>query len=499
MTTYPFIICFRYDKYSYVDSELSKINKSITFTSDPKDCQKLFDPSYQILVTIGEDEKDYYQHIYSTIVERFRFRWLHFNPNDLSKFYNYTNYCFITNSINDRKTSKPKFSLFTACYNTFSRIDRVYQSLLRQTLKDWEWIIIDDSTDVEHFPSLQKKFSNDSRVRLYNRGQNCGNIGNVKNEGVSLSRGQYVLELDHDDELTPWCLSEAEKGFASDPDIGFLYMDFANIYENGTNFSYGNRLCAGYGGYYNQKYEGKWMQVYITPSINNVTTRFGLPCLPNHPRIWNREFLLSLGNYCPFLPISDDLEILLKTIRSGKKILKLCSLGYIQYMNDGGNNCSLTRNGEINRLAREFIIPQFFNEYKLDTFFMEHESQEEYTGQRIWELPDDYIHKHINLKEKHCKKEYLFLSLSLDKMKELSENSDNEVLFLTYKYDYQQLCFIMNNEGLSKVRFYSLKGETTSKKNLEQYFKLLYKGDNTEYIIIDDDEEEKKIIINYNF
>ena len=40
---------------------------------------------------------------------------------------------------------------------------------------------------------------NDSRVRLYRRSENNGNIGNVKNEAISLCRGKYILEFDHDD------------------------------------------------------------------------------------------------------------------------------------------------------------------------------------------------------------------------------------------------------------------------------------------------------------
>ena len=66
-------------------------------------------------------------------------------------------------------------------------------------------------------------------------------IGNV-NEAVSLCRGKYVLELDHDDIIVPDLLKDATNVFESDNEIGFVFSDFANVYEDGRNFNYGEHL-----------------------------------------------------------------------------------------------------------------------------------------------------------------------------------------------------------------------------------------------------------------
>ena len=71
---------------------------------------------------------------------------------------------------------------------------------------------------------------------------------------------------------------------------------FANIYENGNNFKYGDFICKGYGGYYCQKFNNNWINVYITPNLNNITLS-SLVCCPNHPRIWRKNVLLQLENY----------------------------------------------------------------------------------------------------------------------------------------------------------------------------------------------------------
>ena len=41
--------------------------------------------------------------------------------------------------------------------------------------------------------------------------------------------------------------------------IGFLYMNFINLYENGDNFNYGNYISKGYSSYYTEKYNNNWV------------------------------------------------------------------------------------------------------------------------------------------------------------------------------------------------------------------------------------------------
>ena len=244
-----------------------------------------------------------------------------------------------------------------------------------QTLKDWEFVIIDDSPDDDHFNFLRKLMINDSRVRLYRRSENSGNIGNVKNEAIGLCRGKYVLEFDHDDEILPFVLNDAATYFDNNQEVGFIYMDCISLYENGNNHFYGDFICKGYGSYYCQKYNGKWVYVYNTPNINNITLSH-LVCCPNHPRIWRKTALIDAGNYCEFLPICDDYEILLRTAIT-TKIAKIHKFGYIQYMNDNNNNFSLIRNGEINRIGPNYISPIFYEQFKINERMKEMDAHED--------------------------------------------------------------------------------------------------------------------------
>ena len=493
---YPNIIFFRFDKYSYIDKFLDNDKYQCTFniTSNIEDLNKLFNPNYHLLITFGDTENEYHYIILPNVVDRFADRWIHKDREsvlNIDEFNSTINYCFINNVINERKLQRPKFSIFTTCYNTWNKFDRVYNSIKNQKLKDWEWIIIDDThlcneKENNHFEFLREKCKNDNRIRLYCRSVNSGNIGNVKNEAISLCRGQYLLELDHDDEILPDCLLDASRVFDEDKDVGFVYMDFANIYENGENFSYGDFICKGYGGYYCQKYNDKWVNVYITPNINNITLSH-LVCCPNHPRIWRKSVLLNLENYSEFLPICDDYEILLKTAIN-TKIVKIHKLGYIQYMNTGNNNFSLIRNDEINRIGPNHIFPQFYDMYNVHENMKRRDAYENtefiFNHSQIWKR-ENYRHKFCNkIVNEDYDKQYCIINDSIDneELVELYKNPRNDFLFLSNNLSHDEMIQKLESKGFDRMKCYSLL--SSSDIELVKYFKLLYANLNCTHEII---------------
>ena len=201
---FPFIIFFRYDQYSNADifftENKAKLNCSVYITNNFKKIEKLHNANYHLLITYGLTDKEYNNDLLQVISEKMFFKRIHLNQLlDIDTFNNYVNIKYIANCGSPRVFLRPTFSLFTPSYNSYHKIMRVYDSLKSQTLKDWEWIIMDDSPDDKHFQFLRDKMLHDNRIRFYRHSKNNGSIGNVKNEAVSLCRGKYVLEMDHDD------------------------------------------------------------------------------------------------------------------------------------------------------------------------------------------------------------------------------------------------------------------------------------------------------------
>ena len=230
---YPLVIFFRSIEHSYIDKFLQENDKLLNFTpfitNNLDDLTKLWNENYHVLLSFGNID-EYKLNFNKVLSTRMFIRWLHRdNIYDIEALNRSVNYCYINSIIKNIHNTRPIFSIMTTCYNSWNKINRVYESIKKQIFKDWEWVIMDDSPTDDHFNSLKEKFNNDSKIRLYRRSQNSGNIGNVKNECVSLCRGKYVIELDHDDELIASTLSDAVRAFNENEDVGFIYMDFLNL------------------------------------------------------------------------------------------------------------------------------------------------------------------------------------------------------------------------------------------------------------------------------
>jgi glycosyltransferase involved in cell wall biosynthesis len=482
---YPNILFYRHEKYNEVDKILESKKDLLLFNpnivSSLNDVYKLFDSNYHLLITYGENEKEYY-YLDKVLVNRMFIRWLHFsNINDIDEVNRKINHCYINNVIRHRNETRPIFSIFTTTYNSYSKIFRAYDSIKKQEFRDWEWVILDDSPDDTHFIFLKDLFKNEYRVRLYKRECNSGSIGEVKNEAVNLCRGKYVLEMDHDDEIMPDVLSNAVKVFEHDTEIGFVYMDTVNIHENGENYCWGDFISKGYGSYYTMKYNNKWVYVYITPNINNITLSH-IVCVPNHPRIWKKEVIQKVGNYSELLPICDDLELLLRTAVN-TKMAKVSQFAYLQYMNEGGNNFTWIRNKEICRIGP--LITQSFNTmYNVDEEMKKRDAYEDidykYNMSKIWKRKN-YEHKYCNkIYNFHYDKQFCIIGLdSLDKniqhIREKYSNKRNDFILLDNNAKIEELWNKIDDLGLDRMKCYNFKDNET-KEEMVNYFNLLYKS-----------------------
>ena len=497
MSRYPMVVLFRHNNYSEIDNFIESNKDSfmctIYITSNVDDLNKLFNPNYHLLVTYG-NSYDEYDYISSKIPDRFSSRWFHKHDiSNIDEFNHNVNYCYISTVIKPREKTRPIFSIFTTCFKSYDYIDTAYESIKKQSLIDWEWVIMDDTPEDEHFTFLKNKLSSDNRVRLYKRDKNSGNIGNVKNEVISLCRGKYILEMDHDDEILIDCLRDAYDIFQTDDQIGFVYGDTIHLYRNGQNFKYSDFICKGYGGYYSEKIKGEWVYVYNTPNINNITLSH-LVCLPNHPRIWNRAVLMELESYSEFLPICDDYEILLRTCCSKYKVAKSNKAQYIQYMNDGGNNFSNIRNSEINRLGPKYISPMFYKKYGVHDKMKELDAYEDEKyieiHSPIWKRGEKYQHKKMNQRiNLNYDKQYCIINDAIndmniiERLKKLYTNDRNDFLLLSNCMTHEEMYQKLESLGFDRMKCYSF--TDCSKDELTNYFKMVYANDNCEYEIID--------------
>lgn len=115
----------------------------------------------------------------------------------------------------------PFFSVVIPLYNKQTYIKRSLNSVLAQTMTDFEVVVIDDgSTDSS--AAIVKSIL-DQRVRLIQQ-QNSG-VSAARNRGISECYGEWVAFLDADDEYFPECLQEMYSCVKKFPQAGAVYVD----------------------------------------------------------------------------------------------------------------------------------------------------------------------------------------------------------------------------------------------------------------------------------
>jgi glycosyltransferase involved in cell wall biosynthesis len=131
-------------------------------------------------------------------------------------------------------------SIIIPIYNAEKYLKQVIQSVLAQSYKDFELILVDDgSTDLSS--QICKQFAiQDGRIRTI--GQKNQGVSTARNTGLSVAKGKWAYFLDSDDLLEPNCLEEVSKLFDSNVDI----IQFgARLIENSITTSHRQTLDAG--------------------------------------------------------------------------------------------------------------------------------------------------------------------------------------------------------------------------------------------------------------
>lgn len=128
----------------------------------------------------------------------------------------------------------PKISVIMPSYNKGEYIKLSIESILNQSMKDFELIIIDDCSSDDSIDIISS-FS-DKRIRFFKNEKNIG-MAATRNKGVRLARGSYVALLDADDISSVYRLQHEADFLDDNPEIGIVYGECQEIDQYGRNGS----------------------------------------------------------------------------------------------------------------------------------------------------------------------------------------------------------------------------------------------------------------------
>jgi GT2 family glycosyltransferase len=133
--------------------------------------------------------------------------------------------------------NKPLISILLPTYNTDKEhLKACIKSVLNQSYENWELCIVDDaSTKTTHIPAIHNFEAKDNRIKFMQRQQN-GHISQASNDALDMASGQYILLLDHDDELSSHALLLFVDAINKYPKAKLFYADEDKIDEAGFRF-----------------------------------------------------------------------------------------------------------------------------------------------------------------------------------------------------------------------------------------------------------------------
>lgn len=124
-----------------------------------------------------------------------------------------------------------KYSIITPQFNSFNLMDQYFESLLKQTIKDFEVIIIDDCSTDGSWEKLQEYVKSCPLHILLLRSEKNSGPGSARNMGIEAANGEWITFIDNDDWVSDDFLERVDSVITS-KEVNCVIFDYY-IWLNG--------------------------------------------------------------------------------------------------------------------------------------------------------------------------------------------------------------------------------------------------------------------------
>jgi glycosyltransferase involved in cell wall biosynthesis len=188
---------------------------------------------------------------------------------------------------------EPEVSVLMAVYNERPYLEEALRSILDQTFKDFEFIIINDGSTDGSKEVLERFADADDRIQLVHQPINQGLIYSL-NRGLDLARGRYIARMDADDISHPKRLERQVDFLHANSRIGIVGSRIEWITPDGVS--------------------KKVWRLPTDPDLIAWKLLFNA-CL-DHPTILARKSVMEeLGGYAEWPVIAEDYELWTRAVR----------------------------------------------------------------------------------------------------------------------------------------------------------------------------------------
>lgn len=188
----------------------------------------------------------------------------------------------------------PTVSVLMSCYNAAEFLSEAIESILFQTFKDFEFILIDDGSSDETLAIIKDYAERDKRIIVIGK-ENSGQRRSL-NLGIRVAKGAWIARLDADDVALPSRIDDQISFVRKNPSVVLVGTNCIEIDE-----------------------EGLFIKRHVYPTDHSrLVKRFlggGSP-FPHSSAFFRRDVAVALGGYCE-RQISEDMLLWLRLSEVG--------------------------------------------------------------------------------------------------------------------------------------------------------------------------------------
>ena len=122
-----------------------------------------------------------------------------------------------------------KVSIIVPLFNAEKFAKRCIESVLMQTFKNYELILIDDGSKDKTGEICDKYAEKDTRIKVIHK--NNGGVSSARNTGLDMAKGEWITFLDADDWIEPNFLLIVDNN--SNDSIDWIFAQWRTIWDNG--------------------------------------------------------------------------------------------------------------------------------------------------------------------------------------------------------------------------------------------------------------------------
>lgn len=227
---------------------------------------------------------------------------------------------------------KPLVSIIMPAYNVASYISEAIESVIAQSFKNWELIIIDDGSK-DATQKIVSQYIPHKQISYFYQ-ENKG-VSSARNTAIAKSKGIYIFPLDADDKINSNFLEQAVKVMQEDQEVELVYG--------------------------NVTYFGTMKEQFVLPEY--TYKKLFVQNLIVVSALFKKASFKKTNGYDERLPFFEDWDLWLQLLNSNSKVVKLNKVAL--YYRKHNTSATSIMNLEANKKYYDIIYTKHQEQYNV--------------------------------------------------------------------------------------------------------------------------------------